>query len=89
MPLRAYVDCHGCDAETVRLIGLAFELVVATLRPTPDYADPVREVIARKIVELAQAGERDPERLCEGVLKDLGPVVTASRPISPLDLPGP
>ena len=27
------------------------------------------EVLAHKIIELAQAGEHDPERLCEAVLK--------------------
>jgi hypothetical protein len=32
---------------------------------------PLREALARKIIELAKAGERDPERLCEGALRDL------------------
>ena len=54
-------------------MGLAFEMALAALRPTPDYADPVREVIARKIIELAKAGERDPERLYEGALSAASP----------------
>ena len=32
----------------------------------------VQEVIARRIIEIAKAGERDPNRICERVLADLG-----------------
>jgi hypothetical protein len=46
--------------------------------PTLADANPLREALARKIIELAKAGERDPERLCEGALRDLPPVVSAS-----------
>ena len=69
MSLRTYLDDQSFDAETVRLMGVAFEIALATLRP-PD-SDPLREAVARKIIELAKAGERDPERLCDGALKDL------------------
>ena len=68
MALRAYLDDQSFDPETVRVMGVAFEIALAALRP-PDYADPLREAVARKIIELAKAGERDPERLCEGALK--------------------
>jgi len=39
-----------------------FDVVLA------DRGDLANEVLARKVMELAKAGERDPERLCEGVL---------------------
>ena len=59
MPIRRFLDGHHrFDPETVRLMGLAFEMALASLRPAPDYTDPVREVIARQIIELAEAGER-------------------------------
>jgi len=32
---------------------------------------PLTELIARKIIEVAKAGERDPERLRELALKDI------------------
>lgn len=32
----------------------------------------VQEVIARRIVEIAKAGERDPNKICQRVLTDLG-----------------
>jgi hypothetical protein len=73
MPIRPCLDGHRFDGETVRLMGIAFEMALASLRSTLHHADPVREAIACKIIALAQAGERDPERLCDGVLKDLPP----------------
>jgi hypothetical protein len=33
-----------------------------------DRGDLANQVLARKIMDLAKAGERDPERLCDGVL---------------------
>jgi hypothetical protein len=42
------------------------------LRQTYGMADPPRDEVARIIIELAQAGERDPDFLCEAVLKALG-----------------
>jgi hypothetical protein len=47
MPIRRYLDDQQFDEETVRLMGLAFEMALASLRSTPDHADPVREVMAR------------------------------------------
>ena len=73
MPIWPYLDHHRFDEETVRLMGIAFEMALASLRSTLHHADPVREVIARKIIALVQAGERDPEHLCDGALKDLPP----------------
>jgi hypothetical protein len=35
-----------------------------------DRGDLANEVLAHRIMDLAKAGERDPERLCEGVLKE-------------------
>ena len=33
--------------------------------------DIANEVVSGQIIALAEAGERDPERLCEGVLREL------------------
>ena len=41
-------------------MGVAFEMALVALRHT-DGGDPPRDVVARKIIELAKAGERDPE----------------------------
>jgi hypothetical protein len=34
-----------------------------------DRGDIANNVVAQKIIELAKSGERDPERLCQAVLK--------------------
>ena len=68
MPIRHYLQGHRFDAETVRLMGIAYEMaLVALLQRRRE--DPLREAAAHKIIELAEAGERDPERLCEGALR--------------------
>jgi hypothetical protein len=43
---------------------------IAALR-TGDCADGVKQTIANKIIALAKAGERNPDILCEQVLKDI------------------
>jgi hypothetical protein len=83
MPIRAFLDGQSFDGETVRLMGIAFEMALGSLRATPDHADPIRDAVARKIIELAKAGERDPERLCEGALKDLRSAVSDPNPPRP------
>jgi hypothetical protein len=73
MPIRAYLDGHKFDGEAIRLMGLAFEMVLASLRPTPDFDDPLRAALAQRIIALAQTGEHDPERLCEAALQAVSP----------------
>ena len=68
MPIRPYLDGHPFDPETVRLLGLAFDLTRAALK-IEDGNEQAKEVLAEKLIELAQQGERDPEQLCEWVLK--------------------
>jgi hypothetical protein len=42
-------------------------------------ADPVTNIIARRIIDAAKAGERDPERLCALAIKDLSASKTQLR----------
>jgi hypothetical protein len=49
----------------------AFYRVCDVLQLSCDREDPLTEVVVTKIVELAKAGERDPEILCSKVLADL------------------
>jgi hypothetical protein len=51
-------------------MGLAFEMARLALG-LEDRGDLANEVIAKKIIELAKAGERNPEVLCEAVVKEL------------------
>jgi hypothetical protein len=51
-------------------MGVAFEITRAALRLT-DRDDPVVAMVAKRIIELAKAGEHNPDLLCERVLNDL------------------
>ena len=68
MSIRPYLDGHKFDGETTRQMGIAFEMALASLGATPGCDDPIRAALAQRIIALAQAGERDPERLCDGAL---------------------
>jgi hypothetical protein len=68
MPIRHYLQGHRFDAETVRLLGIAYEMTLVALHQNRTI-DALRAAVALKIIELAKAGERDPERLCDGALK--------------------
>ena len=59
MPIRHYLQGQG----------VAFEMALVTLQHADGPVAPTRDAVAQKIIELAKAGERDPERLCHGALK--------------------
>ena len=49
----------------------AYEAALRLLRLT-DRTDPVTEIVAKKIIEVARNGERDPPRICARAIKELG-----------------
>ena len=65
MPIRPFLSGETFDPETARLVGVAFETARAAVNRPADLSD---EMIARTIIELARAGERNVERLCEAAL---------------------
>ena len=69
MAFASYLGDFDGDAETSRVLDVAVEMTRAALGLADDFAN---EIIARQIVELARAGERNPDLLCEGALKKLG-----------------
>ena len=64
MPIRPLLENQGFGPDEIRVLTTAFEDALRTLRLT-DRADPVTQIIAKKIIELAQQGERDPIQLRE------------------------
>jgi hypothetical protein len=58
------------DDKAVKAMTTAYEAALVELK-LADRNDPLTETIARKIVEIAQTGERDPERLCQRALAEL------------------
>jgi hypothetical protein len=59
------------DPETVKTLCVAYDKASKLLH---DAGQPeiVNEVIAQRIIALAQKGERNPDRLCKGALIALG-----------------
>jgi hypothetical protein len=70
MPIRRFLNGQRFDQETVRILGVAFTQVCIALR-AGDCDDDVEQAIANKIIELGKTGERNPDVICERVLKDI------------------
>jgi len=68
MSITPYLDGLEVDSETKRVLGAALEMTRVSLGLAGDFANGI---IARRVVELARAGERNPDVLCEGALKKL------------------
>ena len=68
--LRFFQD-GASDSDTTRAMGEAFERACQSLHDMGQ-PDVVKEIIAKRIVEVAKTGERDPVQLCERALAALG-----------------
>ena len=62
MPIHRLLKNHAFGPDEITVLTSAFEDALRRLR-LADRADPATEVVAKKIIELAQQGERDPTRL--------------------------
>lgn len=61
---------HAFGPDEIKVLTTAYEQALCALR-LKDRADPATEMIAKKIIELAQRGERDPVRLREHAIRGL------------------
>jgi hypothetical protein len=77
MPIRPFLSGQSFDPESARLMGVAFETARAAVDRPADLTD---EMIAQKIIELAKAGERNVEVLCEAALNVPSGAVSAPNP---------
>jgi hypothetical protein len=68
MSITTYLDDFDADLEMKRVLGVALERTRVSLGLVDSFANGI---IAKRIIELAKAGERNPDVLCEGALKDL------------------
>jgi hypothetical protein len=85
VPIRPFLNGQTFDPETARLVGIAFETARAAIKRPGDLSD---EIIARTIIELAKAGERNVEVLCEAALNvPAGAVSTPNPPPLPASPP--
>jgi hypothetical protein len=67
MSVTPYLDDFDADLETKTALGVALERTRVSLG-LDKFANGI---IARRIVELAKAGERNPDLLCEGAIERL------------------
>ena len=70
MPITPFLNGERFDQEGRRVLSVALEMVCITLR-IGDSGDDVKQAVATKLIELAKAGERNPDILCEEALKDI------------------
>ena len=77
MPITPFLCGQNFDPETTRLMGVAFESARAAVKRPGDLTD---EMMAKKIIELANAGERDVEVLGEAALNAPAGAVSAPNP---------
>jgi hypothetical protein len=61
-------DDFNVDPETKWVLDVALEKTRVSLGLADDFANGI---IAKRIVELAKAGERNPDLLCEGAIEKL------------------
>ncbi len=57
------------DPEAVECLTTAYEAALKILKLSKG-DDPITEIIAKRIIEIAQTGVRDPAKLCSAALKD-------------------
>jgi hypothetical protein len=72
MPIYRLLRDHAFGPEEIKILGDAFEDALRTLRLV-NRDDPATEIVAKKIIELAQRGERDPARLREAAVQSVSP----------------
>ena len=70
MPISRTNDNAAFDPEAVKALAVAYDDACAVLHVI-DRADPRTTIVAKKIIEHAQQGERDPIRLREAVLTEM------------------
>jgi len=61
MPITPYLDDFDVDPETKRVLDVALKMTRVSLGLGDNFADGI---IAKRIVELAKAGERNPSISC-------------------------
>ena len=71
MAIYRLLQCATFDPEMIACMTAAYEDALNVLR-LADRQDPLTELVAKKIIEVTQVGERDPARICERALNELG-----------------
>jgi hypothetical protein len=70
VPIYRLLKGHVFGPDEIQVLSTAFEGALVELQLV-DRTDPATELVAKRIIELAQRGERDPVRLREAAVKGI------------------
>lgn len=70
MPLTPYLKEAAFEPKAIEAMNAAFGALCKSLQLI-NRDDPITEIVARKIIDIARTGELDPERLHDLVLLEL------------------
>jgi hypothetical protein len=70
MPIKELLKQQSFGPDEIKVLSVAFEEALRELGLV-DRTDPATLLVAKRIIELAQQGERDPNRLREGAIKGI------------------
>lgn len=70
MPITPCLQERAFEPEVVSAMGLALEKTRERLKLSASRADPLAQLFASRIIEVAAWGERDPEVLCRHALQE-------------------
>ena len=71
MPVHRLLQYSAFGPDDIVSLTIAYEDALRSLRLV-DRDSLVAEIVARKIIEVAQAGIRDPAKICAIVIEDFG-----------------
>ena len=63
MAIYRLLQSSAFEPDDIERMASAYELARRALK-LKDRNDPITETVARKIIDVAQTGEKDPERIC-------------------------
>ncbi len=70
MPLTPYLKEAAFDPKAIEAMNAAFEAICKSLQLF-NRNDPLTEIVARKIIDVARTGELDPQRIHDLALLEL------------------
>jgi hypothetical protein len=70
MAMYRLLQNHSFEPETIMVLAVAYEDTLRSLGLV-ERTDPLTEIVAQRIIQLAQQGERDPVQLRDCALKSL------------------
>jgi hypothetical protein len=80
MPILRVLPTAAFRPSEVEALAQAFETICRGLK-FGQTDQSLREIVARKVIECAEAGERDPDRICDHVLNEMQGTVSKPRSV--------